>query len=219
MSCFFFRPKNRCYSRTPKLKNHNIDGTRPILWTLISRNHFPSFKDRTEGGGVRHGVNPEPTEDVLSELQDRKGVSGVPGHPPLPPERGLGNILSVMWQPEHLSRPSRCDRPPSSRDRIPHSVGPPCRVLPAAGAETTQLAAFSPTSRKSRWKAGHQRNLTHSDISVPGLPVWTAMMQMRNSPRNGSGSGGPQRRRVGSWLVCALHTLSLVQPLPLTPSP
>ncbi|TEA30628.1 hypothetical protein DBR06_SOUSAS4110069, partial [Sousa chinensis] len=35
------------YPRTPKLKNANIDRTRPMLWKMISRSHFPAFKGRT----------------------------------------------------------------------------------------------------------------------------------------------------------------------------
>ena len=48
----FFRPKNSCYPRTPNLKNPKINRIRPILWTMISRSHFPAFKDRREGGGI-----------------------------------------------------------------------------------------------------------------------------------------------------------------------
>ena len=88
---------------------------------------------------------------------------------------------------------------------MPHTVGLPCRVLPAAGAETTQQAAPSPTGRKRAGEQGTRGiSLRHQHR---GVPVGTAMTQMRHSSRDGT--RGPHRRLVRSQLICAPDTLSL----------
>ena len=86
---FFLRPKKSCYPRMPKLKNPNTDRTRPTLCTreLVFLSSKTGLRDMAEIWGEygAHG-------DALSKLQDRNGVSGVPGHLPRPPEQDLGKI-------------------------------------------------------------------------------------------------------------------------------
>ena len=87
-----FRTKNRCYTWTPKLKDSNINRTRPLLWTWGSVEAAFLYSRWDRGRQLRCGVNLGPMVNMLSELQNRKRTPGVPGHPQCPPELDHGNI-------------------------------------------------------------------------------------------------------------------------------
>ena len=100
---FLLRPKKSCYPRTPNLKNPNTNRTRPMLWTreLVFLSSKTGQRDMAEiwGESGAHGGC------TLQTAGQEWGLWG-PRPPTTPSRAGSGqHSLSVMRQPQHLSRP------------------------------------------------------------------------------------------------------------------